>query len=112
LVYGGAAGSEIDCHDRRLGSPPHSLVLATSGPHTNTFFPAIETESDLIPGQGAPENPAIRADMVFFETPNGGAVWSTGSIAWSGSLSHAHYANNVSRITGNVARRFVDPTPF
>ena len=112
LIYGGAAGSEIDCHDRRLGSPPHALVLATSGPHSNTFYPAIETESDLIPGQGAPENPAIRADMVFFETPNGGAVWSTGSIAWSGSLSHAGYDNNVSRITGNVARRFVDPTPF
>jgi N,N-dimethylformamidase len=112
LIYGGAAGSEIDCHNYRLGSPPHSLVLASSGPHSNTFYPAIETESDLIPGQGAPENPAIRADMVFFETPGGGAVWSTGSIAWSGSLSHANYVNNVSRITGNVARRFVDPAPF
>jgi N,N-dimethylformamidase len=112
LVFGGAAGSEIDRHSRRLGSPPHSLVLATSGPHTNTFYPAIETETDLIPGQGAPENPKIRADMVFFETPNGGAVWSTGSIAWSGSLSHGNYANNVSRITANVARRFVDPAPF
>jgi N,N-dimethylformamidase len=112
LIYGGAAGSEIDRHDRRLGSPPHALVLASSGPHTNTFYPAIETETDLIPGQGAPENPKIRADMVFFETPNGGAVWSTGSIAWAGSLSHAGYGNNVSRITANVARRFVDPTPF
>jgi len=112
LIYGGAAGSEIDRHDRRLGSPPHALVLATSGPHTNTFYPAIETVSDLIPGQSGPENPEIRADMVFFETPGGGAVWSTGSIAWSGSLSHNGYANNVSRITANVARRFVDPTPF
>jgi N,N-dimethylformamidase len=112
LVYGGAAGSEIDRHDRRLGSPTHALVLASSGPHSNTFYPAIETETDLIPGQGAPENPGIRADMVFFETPNGGAVWSTGSIAWAGSLSHQDYANNVSRITANVARRFVDPTPF
>ena len=87
-------------------------MLATSGPHSNTFYPAIETETDLIPGQGAPENTAIRADMVFFETPGGGAVWSTGSIAWSGSLSHANYANNVSRITANVARRFVDAAPF
>ncbi|MFO1058248.1 MAG: DUF6605 domain-containing protein [Dongiaceae bacterium] len=112
LVYGGAAGSEIDRHDRRLGSPPHALVLASSGPHTNTFYPAIETETDLVPGQGAPENAGIRADMVFFETPQGGAVWSTGSIAWAGSLSHAGYDNNVSRITANVARRFVDPTPF
>ena len=30
LIYGGAAGSEIDCHDLRLGSPPHALVLASS----------------------------------------------------------------------------------
>ena len=87
-------------------------MLASSGPHTNTFYPAIETETDLVPGQGAPENAGIRADMVFFETPQGGAVWSTGSIAWAGSLSHAGYDNNVSRITANVARRFVDPTPF
>ena len=87
-------------------------MLATSGPHSNTFFPAIETETDLIPGQGAPENLAIRADMVFFETPNGGAVFSTGSIAWAGSLGHNGYDNNVARITGNVLRRFIDPTPL
>ena len=54
----------------------------------------------------------MRADIVFFETPNGGAVFSTGSIAWCGSLSHNGYDNNVSRITGNVLRRFLDPTPF
>jgi N,N-dimethylformamidase len=39
-------------------------------------------------------------------------VFSTGSIAWCGSLSHNGYANNVARITGNVLRRFLDPTPF
>jgi N,N-dimethylformamidase len=50
--------------------------------------------------------------MVFFETPNGGAVWSTGSIAWCGSLSWNGYDNNVSRLTGNVLRRFLDPRPF
>ena len=32
----------------------------------------------------------------------GGAVFSTGSIAWCGSLSHNGYDNNVARITGNV----------
>ena len=44
--------------------------------------------------------------------PNGGAVFSTGSIAWCGSLSHNDYDNNVSRITENVLRRFVDGQPF
>ena len=54
----------------------------------------------------------MRADMVFFELPNGGAVFSTASITWCGALSHNHYQNNVSRITENVLRRFLDPAPF
>ena len=54
----------------------------------------------------------MRADMVFFETPAGGAVFSTGSIAWAGSLRHDNYGNNVSRITDNVLRRFIDEKPF
>ena len=112
MVYGGAAGSEIDRHNRRLGSPPHALVLASSEQHTNVYYAAIENETELMPMLSAPENPDIRADMVYFETPKDGAVWSTGSIAWSGSLSHNIYDNNVSRITRNVVDRFVDPKPF
>ncbi len=50
--------------------------------------------------------------MVFYEIPGGGAVFSASSIAWAGSLSQNDYENNVSRITDNVLRRFVDPTPF
>jgi N,N-dimethylformamidase len=50
--------------------------------------------------------------MVFFETQSGGAVFSTGSIAWAGSLSHNGYRNNVAQISRNVLRRFLDPTPF
>ncbi|WZB64428.1 N,N-dimethylformamidase beta subunit family domain-containing protein [Achromobacter xylosoxidans] len=42
----------------------------------------------------------------------GGAVFSTGSIAWAGSLSHNGYDNNVSRIMRNVLNRFLDPEPF
>jgi N,N-dimethylformamidase len=44
--------------------------------------------------------------------PDGGAVFSVGSIAWAGSLFHNKYQNNVSQITGNVLRRFLDPEPF
>ena len=57
--------------------------------------------------QGGSENPQVRADMVYFEGPNGGAVFSVGSITWCGSLSHNGYRNNVSRITENVLRAFV-----
>jgi N,N-dimethylformamidase len=50
--------------------------------------------------------------MVFYEHPGGGAVFSTGSISYVGSLAHQGYANNISRLTLNVLRRFLDPTPF
>ena len=33
----------------------------------------------------------------------------TGSIAYTGALSHQHYDNNVARLTGNVLRRFLRP---
>ncbi len=29
-IGGGAAGIEVDRHDRKLGSPPHTLIVATS----------------------------------------------------------------------------------
>ncbi|MBT4907464.1 MAG: hypothetical protein HON62_11320 [Rhodospirillaceae bacterium] len=61
---------------------------------------------------GGDLNPNVRADMTFFETPGGGAVFSVGSIAWPGSLPHNGYDNNVSRICENVLGRFVDDTPF
>jgi len=54
----------------------------------------------------------VRAELVYFETGNGGAVFSTGSITWAASLSHESYENNVARITGNVLRRFLDPRPL
>jgi len=50
--------------------------------------------------------------MVFFETPGGGAVFSTGSIAFAGSLSPNDYQNNASRVVDNVVKRFLDDAPF
>jgi hypothetical protein len=44
------------------------------------------------------------ADMVLFETPSGGAVFSPGSLCWPLSLL---VDDAVSQITGNVLRRFV-----
>jgi hypothetical protein len=43
---------------------------------------------------------------VYFETPNGGAVFSVGSISWCGSLPYNNFDNNVSRVTENVLKRF------
>ena len=62
-------------------------------------------------GNGS-QHDLVKGDMAYFETPNGGAVFSTGSISYCGSLSHNNYDNNVSRITGNVLRRFLDERPL
>ena len=51
--------------------------------------------------------------MTFFETADGkGAVFSTGSITFCGSLPSNGYDNNISRLLANVLDRFLDPRPF
>ena len=112
LSGGGAAGLELDAADPALGTPPHTLVLASSERHTDLYLMTPEDMNDPVPGLGGTEAEIIRSDMGFFEASNGGAVFSTGSIAWAGSLSHNDYDNNVARITANVLRRFIDDTPF
>ena len=111
ILQGGAAGYEIDRHEVTKGSPPHSVVLASSSGHSNLYDLMVPSILDTLPDPHRTESP-IRADMVFFETGAGGAVFSVGSIAWSGSLSHDGYENSVSRVTRNVLDRFVDPSPF
>ena len=105
VLQGGAAGYEIDRHDFGKGSPEHSIVVASSGGHSPLYNLMISSILDTLPKADSSEDP-IRADMVFFETNEGGAVFSVGSIAWSGSLSHNSYKNNVSKITLNVLRHF------
>ena len=107
---GGAAGQEIDRYDTALGSPPHAVVLASA----TAFGPdMIRVKEEFEATVAAPSpDPLVRADVVFFETPAGGAVFSVGSIAWFGALARNAYDNDIARITGNVVRRFADPKPF
>lgn len=107
---GGAAGQEIDRFEPLLGSPAHALVVATA----TAFGPdMIRTKEEFEAAVFIePDDPLVRADMVFFETPAGGAVFSVGSIAWFGALARNDYDNDVARITANVLRRFVDAEPF
>lgn len=111
-VFGGAAALELDIVNPEVGTPRHALVLASSEGHSNIYVFAAGEGGGNFPGSDGIECPDIRADMVFFETAGGGAVFSTGSIGWAGSLAHRGYDNNVSRITRNVLARFIDPTPF
>ena len=110
LLRGGAAGIEIDRTDDRYGTSSHALVVAHSESHTNIYEPF---EDVVAMGQPLPgDRPPIRADMVFFECPGGGAVFSVSSIAYAGSLSHNGYSNNINRLTTNVLRRFLSSSPF
>jgi N,N-dimethylformamidase len=133
LVMGGAAGFEMDRLDFQQGTPPHALLLASATEGFSDSYDGLAADWLQAPYQqalqdklGPPEhgeavqyvrggggtvNPLVRSDVVFFETGNGGAVFSTGSIAWCGSLSHDGYRNNVSRITDNVLRRFAGEGP-
>lgn len=112
LVMGAAGGAEIDRADPGLGTPPHALVLARAEGYTDMYVAQMDDSLFHQLTEGGATSPLVRADMVFFEMPNGGAVFAPGSISWCGSLSHSSYENNVSRITENVLRRFLDPAPF
>ena len=87
LSDGGAAGFGLDRADLKLGSPSNTVVLTSSqGKHSlETFIPVYEdmlTHVSCTTG-GLPRD-LIRTDMVYFETANGGAVFSSGSITFCG----------------------------
>jgi N,N-dimethylformamidase len=109
---GGAAGYELDAADSSLGTPAHALILAKSVGHTHVYGLTPEELLFYYPGIDGIDNDRVRAEIVFFECDNGGAVFSTGSITWASSLAHNDYSNNVARMTGNVLKRFIDPAPF
>ena len=106
LVFGGAAGDELDRIDYGLGTPHHTLLLASSEGHGPSISPVIEDFVQLSANLFANSTENVRADMVYFETPDNGAVFSVGSMCWCASLSHNDYDNNVSRITENVLNAF------
>jgi N,N-dimethylformamidase len=107
LSGGGAAGFELDRADFNLGTPPGALILARSEAHQSHFVVVHEemlAQATTITGERP--KALIRAEIVYFETVEGGAVFSTGSITFCGSLSHNNYDNNVSRMLENVLTRF------
>ena len=112
VCLGGAASWELDCVNPLLGTPAHALVVARSEGHSNIYELVPEEMLQSHPMTDATQNPDIRADMVFFETPRGGAVFSTASIGYAGALGIERYDNDIARLTTNVLRRFADATPF
>lgn len=112
LDGGGASGFELDRYDLNLGTPPNTKLLAHSEGHSDNYPRVAEEIQFTMPHLGATMDYQVRGDIVFFPTHGGGGVFSSSSISWCGSLAHNEYDNNVSCMTENVIRRFLDPTPF
>ena len=109
LCGGGAAGFELDRWDPRLGSPENAIVLASSEGHGDDFILVPEEQLTHITNwAGEPVSDLLRADMVYFDLPEGGSVFSVGSITFCGSLLENQGNNNVSRILRNMVRKMTD----
>jgi N,N-dimethylformamidase len=106
LVMGGAAGDEIDSADHALGTPPETIVLASSSGHSDAYWLVMEDVLFNAADLSGSKDSRIRADMTLTPKPNRGAVFAAGSISWSGALSHRDYDNPAARISANVLRTF------
>ncbi|KQZ19127.1 N,N-dimethylformamidase large subunit [Mesorhizobium sp. Root552] len=113
LVGGGAAGLELDIVDTMLGSPPHTLAVATSaGRHTEAYLLVTEDFGFNQQGLDGTVHPRVRGDIAFHETPNGGGCFSFSSIAFCGSLPWNDCKNNISTLVKNVLDRFSKDGPL
>ena len=112
LSGGGAAGIEIDRADAALGTPAHALTLATSDRLDDSYILANEEVLVNRPTVTGDMSPLLRCDLVFYETPAGGAVLSTGSVAWAGTLGDPRPDNEVADLMRRAVARFLDPAPF
>ncbi len=104
---GGAAGFELDRADAALGTPDGTVILARSENPLPSFQTVLEELlSTNISINGEKVEDLSRGEIVYFETPSGGAVFSVGSITFCGSLWRNGFEGPVSRLLENVVRRF------
>jgi hypothetical protein len=78
---GGAAG--LVRADPRMGTPPKPIVVGRAVLNDPTYQPVNEDRYDRT--WPAAREDIIRSDLTFFETPNGGAVSSVGSMNFVGA---------------------------
>ena len=97
----GAAGFELDHIDSHLTSIKDITLLAQSkaskNPEENFILVPESRLTHLSNIKHLPEVEILQADMVYFEVPGGGSVFSTGSITFCGSLPWNNYNNNISK---------------
>ena len=112
LSGGGAAGFELDRADFALGTPANTQILARSEdpPHSFVTVPE-ELLSHIATITGERPNELKRGEIIYFDTPSGGAVFAVGSITFCGSLwhpDHRDFTGPVSQLLENVLRRFLE----
>jgi N,N-dimethylformamidase len=109
LSGGGAAGFELDRADVALGTPENAVILARSENAPASFVTVPEELlSHLATVNGEAPTELMRGEIVYFDTPSGGAVFAVGSITFCGSLWHdGAFQGAVSRLLENVVRRFI-----
>ncbi|MDP6021591.1 MAG: N,N-dimethylformamidase large subunit [Alphaproteobacteria bacterium] len=109
LSGGGAAGFELDRADVRLGTPEDAVIIARSEEHDEeTIMVPEEMLTHIVNWSLQTTRDLIHADMLYYQTPSGGQVFSTGSITYCGCLPWNNGDNNISKLTGNVLRRFLE----
>ncbi len=106
LAYGGAAGVELDRYDLSLGTPPHTKIIASSGGHSDNYVLVTEELLYAYSGLVGSLDYRIRGDMTYFTSPNEGAVFCTGSIAYGQALPSNNFENSASRVLKNVVNAF------
>jgi hypothetical protein len=74
-----------------------------SGWETDKIYPNTPKDAVLLARGINPDNGG--SDMIIYEFPNGGNIFSVGSITFGGSLL---VDDNISRITKNVIHKFLD----
>ena len=107
LSGGGAAGFELDRADPLLGTPDNAVILARSENPLPSFLTVPEELlSNTISINGEKVEDLSRGEIVYFDTPSGGAVFSVGSITFCGSLWRNGFEGPVSQLLENVVRKF------
>ena len=106
FMGGGAAGFELDSAERRpTAPPPHALVVAKGVVIHPDYGPV--NEDMLVLRHPRPREDWSCADIVFFETASGGAVYAVGSMTYVGSLP----VNGYGQCAGPADRQRAPPLP-
>ncbi len=101
--------ASLDASTTRV-TPPNTKLIAASGGHDDNYLLMIVPhESEGLYGS---YDYRVRADITYFDAPNGGAVFSCSSIAFGQSLPIDNFENDISRLLANVVDTFLKPGPL